>query len=204
MLALFQPGHRAAHGHAGGLGRYSGGCGAGAGGGRQPGQRLRWRVDHHASNVQTRQVPLGNLFFKIIGVIIDPAHRAVAAACAPLCSRQRRRWWCCSTWPSTRWWGCLHRAHRHGGACRAAPAAGGNPGAGRSGSRPQHLDPSALATPSLAISCARAKPAPGRCGGIHAAGVAPVIRTDDQQLAKTLRKLDDEVDGHHTRPSSTT
>jgi len=61
--------------------------------------------------------------------------------------------------------------------------------------RPQHLDPVALATPSLAISCAARE-------ALHQAdivetmlrGMLPVIRHDDLQLAEQLRRLDDDVD----------
>ncbi len=62
-------------------------------------------------------------------------------------------------------------------------------------SRPQHLDPSALATPSLAISCAARE-------ALHQAdivetmllGILTVIRNNDLKLAEELRKLDDTVD----------
>jgi phosphate:Na+ symporter len=61
--------------------------------------------------------------------------------------------------------------------------------------RPNHLDPSALATPSLAISCAARE-------ALHQAdlvetmlrGVITVIKTNDLQLSQELRKLDDAVD----------
>ena len=61
--------------------------------------------------------------------------------------------------------------------------------------RPQHLDPSALATPSLAISCAARE-------ALHQAdivetmliGMLNVIRDNDLRLAEELRKLDDTVD----------
>jgi phosphate:Na+ symporter len=61
--------------------------------------------------------------------------------------------------------------------------------------RPHHLDPSALATPSLAISCAARE-------ALHQAdivetmllGMLRVIKEDDQRLAGELRKLDDTVD----------
>src|SRR6185369_9559225 len=61
--------------------------------------------------------------------------------------------------------------------------------------RPHHLDPSALATPSLAISCAARE-------ALHQAdivetmmvGMLPVIRNNDLKLAEDLRKLDDTVD----------
>jgi phosphate:Na+ symporter len=62
-------------------------------------------------------------------------------------------------------------------------------------SRPRHLDPSALATPSLAISCAARE-------ALHQAdivetmlhGTLKVIQNNDQALAQDLRKLDDTVD----------
>jgi phosphate:Na+ symporter len=61
--------------------------------------------------------------------------------------------------------------------------------------RPSHLDPSALATPSLAISCAARE-------ALHLAdvvetmlrGIITVIRNNDLQLSQELRKLDDSVD----------
>ena len=61
--------------------------------------------------------------------------------------------------------------------------------------RPNHLDPSALATPSLAISCA-AREAMHQADVVETMlrGVVTVIKTNDLQLAKDLRKLDDTVD----------
>ncbi len=61
--------------------------------------------------------------------------------------------------------------------------------------RRRHLDPSALSTPSLAISCAERE-------ALHQAdvvetmmlGMLTVIRTNDLALAKELRKMDDTVD----------
>ncbi|MDF2464548.1 MAG: nptA [Ramlibacter sp.] len=61
--------------------------------------------------------------------------------------------------------------------------------------RPHHLDPSALETPSLAISCAARE-------ALHQAdivetmmvGMLTVIKTNDIRLAEDLRKLDDSVD----------
>jgi phosphate:Na+ symporter len=62
-------------------------------------------------------------------------------------------------------------------------------------SRPQHLDPSALSTPSLAISNAARE-------ALHQAdivetmliGVLDVIRNNDTRLSQELRQLDDTVD----------
>lgn len=61
--------------------------------------------------------------------------------------------------------------------------------------RPRHLDPTALATPSLAISCAARE-------ALHQAdivetmlrGMLPVLRDNDEQLSAQLRQLDDRVD----------
>ncbi len=61
--------------------------------------------------------------------------------------------------------------------------------------RPNHLDPSALATPSLAISCA-AREALHQADVVETMlrGVVTVIRSNDLKLAQDLRKLDDTVD----------
>ena len=61
--------------------------------------------------------------------------------------------------------------------------------------RPQHLDPTALATPSLAISCA-AREALHQADVVETMlrGILPVIRRKDLELARQLRQLDDTVD----------
>jgi phosphate:Na+ symporter len=61
--------------------------------------------------------------------------------------------------------------------------------------RPHHLDPSALATPSLAISCA-AREALHQADVVETmmVGMLKVIKTNDLKLAEDLRKLDDSVD----------
>ncbi len=148
------------------------------------------------ANVQTRQVPLGNLFFKIIGVVImtpltglwlqhvrpyvpDTAtlvvlfHLAFNLVVGIICIGLT---------------GTVARTVQ-----RLLPAEGTQPTAG---TRPQHLDPSALATPSLAISCA-AREALHQADVVESMllGLHQVIRTDDLKLAEDLRKLDDEVDG---------
>jgi len=63
------------------------------------------------------------------------------------------------------------------------------------GGRPHHLDPSALSTPSLAISCA-AREALHQADVVESMliGVLDVIRRNDLQLAENLRKMDDTVD----------
>jgi phosphate:Na+ symporter len=61
--------------------------------------------------------------------------------------------------------------------------------------RPRHLDPSALATPSLAISCA-AREALHQADVVETMlrGTLTVIKDNDLALAHDLRKLDDTVD----------
>jgi phosphate:Na+ symporter len=61
--------------------------------------------------------------------------------------------------------------------------------------RPRHLDPSALATPSLAISCA-AREALHQADVVETMlnGILPVLRNNDLVLAGQLRKMDDTVD----------
>ena len=65
--------------------------------------------------------------------------------------------------------------------------------------RPQHLDPTALSTPSLAISCA-AREAMHQADLVETMlrGIVPVLRTNDLELAGRLRKLDDQVDERYT------
>jgi phosphate:Na+ symporter len=65
--------------------------------------------------------------------------------------------------------------------------------------RPQHLDPSALATPSLAISCA-AREALHQADVVETMlrGIVPVLRNNDLVLAEELRKMDDTVDQLYT------
>lgn len=146
------------------------------------------------STVEVRQVPLGNLVFKIVGVLIaapfvglwlrlvkpylnDPAtvvvlyHLSFNVLMAvlmlpftPIVARRVEGW--------------LPKPDK-------SMVAG----------RPHHLDPSALATPSLAISCAARE-------ALHQAdivetmmvGMLRVIKENDLRLAEDLRKMDDTVD----------
>ncbi|MBS0441686.1 MAG: Na/Pi cotransporter family protein [Proteobacteria bacterium] len=69
------------------------------------------------------------------------------------------------------------------------------PRLGANADRPRHLDPSALATPSLAISCA-AREALHQADVVETMmrGILPVIRHNDLELAQQLRDMDDTVD----------
>jgi phosphate:Na+ symporter len=66
-------------------------------------------------------------------------------------------------------------------------------------SKPRHLDPSALATPALAIGCAAREAL--RISDVideMLQGMLTVLKTNDSVLAKKLRKLDDVVDKLYT------
>ncbi|MEO8537042.1 MAG: Na/Pi cotransporter family protein [Betaproteobacteria bacterium] len=66
-------------------------------------------------------------------------------------------------------------------------------------SKPRHLDPSALDTPALAISCAARESM--RIGDVieqMLAGLLTVLRTNDRTLAHQLRSMDDVVDDLYT------
>jgi phosphate:Na+ symporter len=146
------------------------------------------------SAVEVRQVPLGNFLFKALGVLVaapliglwlrhvrpyvhDPAtgvvlfHLVFNFMVAALFIGLTR--------PVARWvdhW--LPKPDR-------SLVAG----------RPHHLDPSALETPSLAISCA-AREALHQADVVETmiTGMLPVIKNNDLKLAQDLRKLDDHVD----------
>jgi phosphate:Na+ symporter len=65
--------------------------------------------------------------------------------------------------------------------------------------KPRHLDPSALATPTLAISCAAREAL--RIGDVieqMLQGMLTVLKTNDRVLAERLRKMDDVVDDLYT------
>ena len=147
------------------------------------------------ANVQTRQVPMGNLLFKVIGVLLmvpltglwthyaptllpDLAsqvvmfHLAFNAVVAVVCIAFTGKiaWVVQKILPLQE---------------ESSPST----------SRPRHLDVSALSTPSLAISCA-AREALHQADVVEAMllGLQKVWMGDDQKLSEHLRKLDDEVD----------
>ena len=146
------------------------------------------------ANVETRQVPLGNFFFKVMAVLI-------IAPLAPLWLQHVRP---LLGEPSTLvvlfhlsfnlvagvlFISTTHLVARWVGKC--LPPTDHNALHGRI----SHLDPSALATPSVAISCAVRE-------SLHQAevvesmlvGMLGVIKSNDRRLAEQLRALDDKVD----------
>ncbi len=146
------------------------------------------------ANIETRQVPLGNLVFKLLGV-------ALAAPLIGLWMRYVPR----EMGDAATQVVLFHLAFNlavgllfigftglvAGWVERLLPKPVKNTVAGRQ----RHLDPSALATPSLAISCAVRE-------SMHQAdvvenmllGALTVIKDGNQTLAAELRKMDDTVD----------
>ena len=146
------------------------------------------------ANVQTRQVPLGNLVFKIIGI-------AMAAPFVSFWLQNLRAWipdtatlvvifhlsfnllvgvlFFSFTQVVARW------------VERLLPIPERTTVAGRQ----RHLDASALATPSLAISCAvREAMHQGDIVEQMLTGMVRVIKFNDRKLSQDLRKMDDTVD----------
>ena len=147
------------------------------------------------ANLATRQVPLGNLLFKLMGVAIAPALIPLwlkwVTPLVPDPATQTVLFHLCFnvlvgvcfiglTGTVARWADKLMPLQSQGSAL----------------DRPNHLDPSALATPSLAISCA-AREALHQADVVETMlrGVMTVIHTNDLQLSQDLRKMDDTVDG---------
>ncbi len=150
------------------------------------------------ANVQTRQVPLGNLVFKVIGIV-------VAAPLINLWLQHAGPWmpdtatlvvlfhlsfnimvgllFITITQVVARW------------VEKLLPKPERNSVAGRQ----RHLDASALATPSLAISCA-VRESMHQADVVEAmlTGMARVIRLNDRKLSQDLRKMDDTVDELYT------
>lgn len=145
------------------------------------------------SSVETRQVPLGNLVFKIVGVLIM----------APMVGL-----WLRYAGPHLDELSLVvgfHLAFNTGIAlvflgftgvvARRVEAWLPKPAPSLAGGRPHHLDPTALSTPSLAISCA-AREAMHQADVVETMlkGMLRVIEERDLRLAQELRRLDDQVD----------
>ena len=146
------------------------------------------------SNVQTRQVPLGNLLFRCASALVMiPLIAPWQTYVHPLVHDRVSQVV------------LFHLAFNIIGTLICLPLTGLVAGIVEkllrqeelpaSLSRPHHLDPSALATPSLAISCAARE-------ALHLAdlvetmlgGLKTVWQSDDQKLAAELRAMDDQVD----------
>ncbi len=146
------------------------------------------------TNVQTRQVPLGNLVFKIFGI-------AIAAPFVGLWLTFVREW---MSDPST----LIVLFHLSFNLVVGAIFVGLTPIVARwvrtllpvpeqttVAGRQRHLDATALATPSLAISCA-VREAMHQADVVETmlTGMYRVIKHNDSNLSQELRKMDDTVD----------
>jgi phosphate:Na+ symporter len=145
------------------------------------------------SSIEVRQVPMGTLAFKVFGVIV----------CAPFVGL-----WITHVRPYLGSAGSVvvlfHLMFNivvgvafiglTGNVARMVQKMLPRPSSGARARR-HHLDPSALETPSLAISCA-AREALHQADVVETmlVGILQVIRTNDLRLAEELRKLDDTVD----------
>ncbi|MEO8119714.1 MAG: Na/Pi cotransporter family protein, partial [Rhodoferax sp.] len=146
------------------------------------------------ANVETRQVPLGHLLFKVLGVALAapfvnlwlqhaPPLLGDAATVVVLFHLGF------NLMAGTLFIGLTRIVAR----CTEywLPKAQTNLVAGRQ----RHLDPSALATPSLALSCA-VREAMHQADVVETMllGVLEVIKKNDEKLAQQLQKMDDTVD----------
>lgn len=147
------------------------------------------------SNVATRQVPIGNLMFKIAGVLlmaplVGPWLRYVQPLVTNDVSLVVLFHLAFNTVMGMACIGLTNPVAKI--VARLLPAEETS----ATDTRPRHLDPSALATPSLAISCA-AREALHQADVVETMlqGIHTVIRTDDLRVSEDLRALDDQVDG---------
>ena len=146
------------------------------------------------SAIEVRQVPLGNLLFKVFGVVM-------AAPLVGLWLRHVRPYLgepaavvvlfhlCFNVLVGLVFIGSISVVARWVEKLLPKPVKTAVNG------RPHHLDPSALSTPSLAISCA-AREALHQADVVETMlrGMLEVIKKDDLKLAEDLRKMDDTVD----------
>lgn len=145
------------------------------------------------STLPIRQVPLGNFFFKLTGVLVaapfvglwikEASHMVGGAATQVVVFHLAFN--LMVALGLIGFTGLMARLVR-----MALPVVSQN-----TSTRPRHLDPTALATPSLAISCA-AREALHQADVVETMlrGTLTVIKDNNQDLAEKLRELDDTVD----------
>jgi len=146
--------------------------------------------------VEVRRVTVGNLLFKIMGVsIVAPLLGVWTAHAAPLMGAPGQGvvlfHLAFNVFNSLCFIALVDWVARWVATLLPAPEADGATAA----LRPHHLDPSALSTPSLAISCA-AREALRQADMIESMlmGLQKVLETDDLQLARQSRAIEDQVD----------
>ncbi|MGH8796560.1 MAG: Na/Pi cotransporter family protein, partial [Caldimonas sp.] len=150
------------------------------------------------ASAQVRRLPLGNMIFKVVGVLLMlplmPEAHVLLQQLVPTVPEQVVMFHLAFNVLMALFFigfiGLVGRTVE-----RVLP----EPRADAGTARPRHLDPSALATPSLAISCA-AREALHQADVVETMlrGIVPVIRNNDLVLASRLRELDDTVDELYT------
>lgn len=148
------------------------------------------------SSVEVRQVTIGNMLFKLMGVAIaTPCLGLWITYVQPLLPSQGQNvvlfHLAFNVFNSLCFIGMTQLVARWVSSLLPKPEAG----SAASLLRPRHLDSSALATPSLAISCA-AREALHQADVVESMliGMQKVLESDDLKLSQELRKLDDTVD----------
>ncbi|MDR0226679.1 MAG: Na/Pi cotransporter family protein [Burkholderiaceae bacterium] len=147
------------------------------------------------SSVEVRQVTMGNMLFKIMGVaIVAPMLGLWIAYVQPLIDGKGQNivlfHLAFNLFNSLCFIGLTNAVARWVTALLPKPEASAT-----SLLRPRHLDPSALSTPSLAISCA-AREALHQADMVESMliGLQRVLETDDLKLSQELRELEGTVD----------
>ena len=147
------------------------------------------------SSVEVRQVTIGNMLFKIMGVaIVAPFLGLWATYVMPLIDGKGQNivlfHLAFNIFNSLCFIGLTQTVARWVTALLPKPEASST-----SLLRPRHLDPSALSTPSLAISCA-AREALHQADMVESMliGMQRVLETDDLKLSQELRELEGTVD----------
>jgi len=146
-----------------------------------------------SSSVQTRQVPLGNLLFKVIGVILVAPLLGLWAQHLPAILGNLTSVVVLFHLGFNLLVGLVFIGFTEAVAAwvhTLFPAASSD-----AGSRQNHLDPSALATPGVALSCA-VREAMRQSDVVETMlrGALVVIQNNDLALAKSLQAMDDTVD----------
>jgi phosphate:Na+ symporter len=147
---------------------------------------------------QVRRLPLGNLIFKVIGAaLVIPFLPQILAHLQPLVGSVHQQvvvfHLAFNVALALLFIGFTNALGRRLDQWLPEPAPDAN------SMRPRHLDPVALATPSLAISCA-AREALRQADVVETMlrGMLTVIRNNDLALAEKLRAMDDTVDELYT------
>ena len=146
------------------------------------------------SSVEARRVPVGNFIFKLTGCIVAAPFIGLILQEIPALKQYPQQGvvmfhLALNTAIALVFLSFTHKLAQRLEAWWPAPDNSARTG------RPQHLDAAALATPSLAISCA-AREALHQADVVETMlnGILPVIRNNDLKIAGELRKLDDTVD----------